>query len=52
MCCLGVFFHDIGVSMLKAETGEDGTAVFKELKTQGVVDSNTGDIKLKASECQ
>ena len=42
----------IGVSMMKAETGEDGTAVFKELKTQGVVDSNTGDIKQKASECQ
>ena len=47
-----LFSQDVGVSMLKAETGEDGTVVFKELKTQGVVDSNTGDIKLKASECQ
>lgn len=47
-----LFSHDIGVSMMKAEVGEDGDAEFKELKTKGYFDFNTGDVVLKASECQ
>ena len=47
-----LFSHNIGVSMMKAEVGEDGDAEFKELKTKGYFDFNTGDVVLKASECQ
>ena len=38
--------------MFKAEDAGDGTAVYKEMKTRGVIDTETGNINLKASECQ
>ena len=44
--------QDVGVSMLKAETGENGETEFKEIKTKEVYDSETNEFKLKASECQ
>lgn len=47
-----MFSHDIGISIMKAESGEDGDVEFKEIKTKGVLDPETNEIRLKASECQ
>jgi hypothetical protein len=38
--------------MLKAETGEDGSVEFKEVKTTQVSNPETGETTLKATECQ
>lgn len=47
-----LFSQDVGVSMMKAEFGEDGDVEFKEVKTRGVLDPETNEIKYKATECQ